>query len=289
MIKLIDILVENCWKGYNQIGMKKKKNKLVPNCVPNKEKAISESIDFENFKTIVFKFTHAEDDARFQTIQKMLQTFKAIKDTSERKEAVKMLKQSGLIGYLKDAMNYSKLSETSAIPFGDKFGKNKWINLNQRSINDYADEIADLITQAYASKGGNFEIKNGDDIRKSDINFWIADDIDSDPDIDATLGGKKTPFGIKVTMMGQDGSTQSKQEVVKKMLKAMKTHGFYAEIDLPLAQKLHITNIIKDESIIRKVLTGKEITDFDSNTGEYSRTISGTHKHTKVLVGIPKV
>ena len=36
MIKLKNILKEEdpCWKGYKQIGMKKKKGKKVPNCVP---------------------------------------------------------------------------------------------------------------------------------------------------------------------------------------------------------------------------------------------------------------
>ena len=36
MIKLKDLLNEEkpCWKGYKQIGMKKKKGKKVPNCVP---------------------------------------------------------------------------------------------------------------------------------------------------------------------------------------------------------------------------------------------------------------
>ena len=111
MIKLKDILNEDCWKGYKQIGMKRKGKKNVPNCVPIEEDSIKESIDFENFKTIVFKFTHAEEETRFHTIQTMLQTFKAIKDPVERKEAVKMLKQSGLIGYLKDSMNYDNLSE----------------------------------------------------------------------------------------------------------------------------------------------------------------------------------
>lgn len=27
-----------CWKGYEQIGMKKKNNKKVPNCVPEEKK-----------------------------------------------------------------------------------------------------------------------------------------------------------------------------------------------------------------------------------------------------------
>ena len=43
MIKLIDILSENCWKGYKQLGMKEKNNKSVPNCVP-----IDENLQFPN-------------------------------------------------------------------------------------------------------------------------------------------------------------------------------------------------------------------------------------------------
>ena len=107
MIKLRDILKESCWKGYKQYGMKKKGKKLVPNCVPVDEAALEESIDFENFKAIVFKFTHGEEETRTQTIQNMLKTFKAIKDPVEYKEAVKMLKQSGLVGYIRAANQYN--------------------------------------------------------------------------------------------------------------------------------------------------------------------------------------
>lgn len=42
MIKLKDILIEDCWKGYKQIGMKKKGKKIVPNCVPIEEELINE-------------------------------------------------------------------------------------------------------------------------------------------------------------------------------------------------------------------------------------------------------
>ena len=42
MIKLKDILLEECWKGYKQIGMKKKGKKIVPNCVPIEEELIDE-------------------------------------------------------------------------------------------------------------------------------------------------------------------------------------------------------------------------------------------------------
>jgi hypothetical protein len=46
MIKLKDILEEACWKGYKQIGMKKKGKKSVPNCVPIEEAAIDINAEF---------------------------------------------------------------------------------------------------------------------------------------------------------------------------------------------------------------------------------------------------
>ncbi len=42
MIKLKDILTEACWKGYKQIGMKKKGKRQVPNCVPVGEEVVME-------------------------------------------------------------------------------------------------------------------------------------------------------------------------------------------------------------------------------------------------------
>ena len=35
---LVDLLMEKCWKGYTQKGMKKKGKKTVPNCIPTKDK-----------------------------------------------------------------------------------------------------------------------------------------------------------------------------------------------------------------------------------------------------------
>lgn len=37
MKKLKNILQEDCWTGYKQVGMKEKGGKQVPNCVPIKE------------------------------------------------------------------------------------------------------------------------------------------------------------------------------------------------------------------------------------------------------------
>jgi hypothetical protein len=44
MIKLKDILIEACWKGYKQVGMKDKGGKQVPNCVPESVNTVEEDL-----------------------------------------------------------------------------------------------------------------------------------------------------------------------------------------------------------------------------------------------------
>ena len=58
MIKLKDLLTEEdpCWKGYKQIGMKKKKGKKVPNCVPESYDVWNESCGY------TIEFEKDEDD-----------------------------------------------------------------------------------------------------------------------------------------------------------------------------------------------------------------------------------
>ena len=55
--------------------------------------------------------------------------------------------------------------------FADDYQKNGWIGLPDSAVRKYADELAALIAQAYATKGGNFEIQTGDDLKNSDIKY----------------------------------------------------------------------------------------------------------------------
>ena len=167
--------------------------------------------------------------------------------------------------------------------FADKYPKNKFIELTKNDVKEYVKDIFDLISNAYKDKGGNLEIKTPSDILKSDVNFWIANDVDEDPDVDLALGGKTTKHGTKMTMMGQDGSREAKKESILKMIDLMKTRGFYAEVDMDLAQKFGL-NHIRDEKTIRNVLNKEIIMKSD---GSYDRIIAGDY-HTKVLVGVPK-
>ena len=72
-MKLKDILNEDkpCWKGYQQIGMKTKNGKKVPNCVPESYDVYSESEGY----TITFTepITEAEYQGRKVKLNKPMQ------------------------------------------------------------------------------------------------------------------------------------------------------------------------------------------------------------------------
>ena len=174
---------------------------------------------------------------------------------------------------------YVKLFEE----FGEDYPKQKFVELSHPDAMKYADDILDLIKNAYAGKGGNLEIKNVNDLKSGDVTYWILKDIDADPDVDVALGGKFTKNGVKITVAGQDGSSQAKRDVMGKLSELMKKGGFYAEIDKDLAQKVGLKHI-QNEDLIRKIIN-KELKY--NNDGSYDRKIAG-HTHTKVLVGNPE-
>jgi len=181
-------------------------------------------------------------------------------------------------------MKYIKsISEFLAESYADEYPKNKFIKLGMDDVKLFRDDLLKIITNAYADKGGHFEIKKPSDFDKTDLNFWISNDIDRDPEIDITISGKTTNHGVKLTIMGQDGSKESKKEAIIKLKNLLSTKGFYAEFDKDLAQKLGLP-FIKDEREIRSVLNKKLKMNPD---GSYDRKISNKNK-TKVLVGVPK-
>jgi len=66
MIKLKDLLSEACWKGYKQIGMKKKGKRQVPNCVPVDEEIVTE-VGEGSVKP--YKFEEVDQEGRFVYIR----------------------------------------------------------------------------------------------------------------------------------------------------------------------------------------------------------------------------
>lgn len=168
--------------------------------------------------------------------------------------------------------------------FGNKHPKNVYANLQRRELQDYEDELFDLIQTAYSQKGGNLEIKKPSDIPNSDLTYWVAADKDADPEADILIAGKKKEHGTKITVIGQDGTSDARREAVKKLIELMKTRGFYAEMDLDLADKMGLKPI-SDEKKIKDIIQKPDIKFIGK--GLYTRDIAG-HTKEKVLVGLPK-
>lgn len=168
---------------------------------------------------------------------------------------------------------------------GSPIPKNKYVELDKNQLKQYAQDIFNIITASYKSKGGNPSIGSVSDVMKGDINIWYAADVDKEPDVDATIGVKKKPSGFKLTAMGQDGSPAAKKSVMDKASSLLHTRGFYAEMSPELAQKFHL-DPIEDENIIKSVISKDDI-KFTGN-GLYVRAIDGISR-TKVLVGEPYI
>ena len=77
-----------CWKGYQQIGMKDKGGKQVPNCVPN-ESVVNEGRSVKSIQTDYLK--------TIDTIQKELALYKKHKDTPQAKKHVENLKKLNVV------------------------------------------------------------------------------------------------------------------------------------------------------------------------------------------------
>ena len=166
----------------------------------------------------------------------------------------------------------------------ESFPKHKYIRLSSSELNTYKDNLYDLIFNAYKSKGGYSGMKDASDIASGDINVWFAADIDADPQLDVTIGGKQKSSGTKLVVMGQDGSPEAKRDAIQQMKRLLQKRGFYSEMDMDLAQKFNAP-IIEDESLIRSIIQKPDIKFVGDGT--YTRKIDGIQR-TKVLVGMPK-
>jgi hypothetical protein len=72
--------------------------------------------------------------------------------------------------------------------FADKYGKHMYAELSHGDLAEYGKTIIDLIKIAYADKGGSNELKTLSDLKNTDLTYWIAKDIDNDPDAVVVAG-----------------------------------------------------------------------------------------------------
>lgn len=166
-------------------------------------------------------------------------------------------------------------------------GKNKWAYLTDAEKEEFAQEIFDLINNAYADIGGNPNYKSPNDVynAEGDASYMVID-VDEDPDFDAVKITKKKPGGDKSVGMGHDGGREAKSAAVNITALMLKQPGHYVEVSGKLKDILIAKGVpvVTDKETIEKVMKGKDITMNDDGT--YSREIGG-ERHTKTLMGNP--
>ena len=165
--------------------------------------------------------------------------------------------------------------------------KDVWITLDKEEQDDFADEIFDLINNAYKEIGGHPNYKSPEDVVgfEGDSIYQVID-LDDDDDLDAVVVDKKRAGGLKSVAMGHDGSSPAKSAAVNIHAIMLKKPGYYIEVSGGLKHILISKGVpvVTDEETIRRVLKGKEIEMNDDGT--YQRSLGGTI-HTKTLMGNP--
>ena len=184
--------------------------------------------------------------------------------------------------------------------------KGEWTNLSARDIEaakdpanvDITDELLALIDNAYKDIGGNFDFRNPGDI-PGDADFWLAVDLDDDPEPDAVRVGKTKPAGLKLSASGNDGSRAAIEAFKQKTSELLNTPGHYGEMSKGVAHvmiKYFQVPFVADPEIVQKVLgPSKPIKwlgphpegKYPGYDGWYTRTISGHEDEMKIMLGTP--
>lgn len=165
--------------------------------------------------------------------------------------------------------------------------KNRWYNLSPRQLQMSAAELVDMIIKSYADIGGHPEFQSPNNIATTDLNLWLAIDVDEDPEWDATLAGKTTDYGKKWTVLATDGNSNSRRSVVSQLIKRLKMGTNYIEASDRVAEILSKVGLpfVEDEDAIKDVIKKEDIKYVGD--GWYERKIAGQAK-LKRLFGKPK-
>jgi hypothetical protein len=186
---------------------------------------------------------------------------------------------------------------TSAEIFKPK--RNRPVEFDGHKHPELANEFFTLISTAYEEIGGHAKIKSPTDVfADPNWNFWEGVDIHGDENFDIILFGQKTKYGIKVSGVGHDGTSQAKREYLVRQSDDLHKPGFYAETSGKIASILiskYNCPIVNSQEEVERVL-GKPVVWVGENPSDksapgnswYIRNIGG-HDHAKIMLGKPKV
>ena len=188
-----------------------------------------------------------------------------------------------------------------------RYPKGTWTKLDPADIKnakdpeniDLSDELFHLIDTAYKGIGGHFDYKSADDV-PDDADFWLAVDLDDDPEPDALRIGKTKPAGLKLSASGHDGSRAGKDAYVGKTAELLASPGHYAEMSKAIAHMMltrYEVPVITDPETVQRVLGPSKPIEwlgphpkgkYPGIDGWYTRALGGGDAEMKIMLGNPK-
>lgn len=174
--------------------------------------------------------------------------------------------------------------------------KGKWTALTTKQKKELANDLFNLVKNAYSSIGGHLKIKSPSDVSSNQYSHWDAIDLDNDNQADAATFGKKTSHGLKAGGFGHDGSSTAKSTVLARTAKALKTQAYsemsgkMAEIMLNKFNAPYVSSQKQVEDILGKKVQwfgAHPQNKFPNINGWYMRSIGG-EKHLKIMLGKPR-
>lgn len=186
---------------------------------------------------------------------------------------------------MKKILSYKLFEEYKFIP---DIAKNKkfWYLIDTKEILKISDNVIDLIKIAYKNTSyGSFVNSEEDMLRSTD---WYAIDVDSDPDADAVVFGRKTKFGLKIQGIGHDGDKTSKKIVLDKLYSLLNREGFWIEASDKIEYLLYknIVPYIEDVEKIKLLFPDSDIY-MDNQKGRYTRTLTNNKTTKETVFGKP--
>lgn len=154
-----------------------------------------------------------------------------------------------------------------------------------------ATNLLELIKTAYKKTTMGSFVNTKDDVRKSF--YWQVIDIDTDPEADVCVFGRKRRGkekwqGVKIQGIGHDGERTSKDKAIEKLVELLKKPGFWIEASEAPERVLRKNSVrICTEDEVRQLFpTG---IDEYHDDGSYTRTVEDGTRVTETSFGNPKL
>ena len=183
--------------------------------------------------------------------------------------------------------NFKKFLIENNLPTG------LWVKATEEELEEYNDEIFDMINKAYKYLGGYPGFNKPEDVNFTKADDWEIIDLTGDGEPDAVSADKIKKHGKKYILGATDGNKESKVEYIKMVIKRLNETGHYIECSHKLATFLikYGAPIVNNKENVEKILKIKVVEWLDN--GWYKRTIpAGPMKKqvkTSILLGKPLV